>query len=60
MPTARSFLRPKNKEVGRHQAYSQALDGEYAFRIDTGAKTRADLAVKSATNTAPADSKGSN
>jgi hypothetical protein len=38
MPGTRSFFRPKAREVGRHEAYSQALEGEYAFRIDTGAK----------------------
>lgn len=38
MPNGRSFFRPKTKEVGRHQAFSQPLDGEYSFRIDSGAK----------------------
>ena len=39
MANGRSFFRPKTKEEGRHQAYEQALDGEYAFRIDQGAQS---------------------
>ena len=38
MANGRSFFRPKTKEVGRHGSFSQALDGEYAFRNDTGTK----------------------
>jgi len=38
MANGRSFFRQKTKEVGRHGAFSQALDGEYAFRVDTGTK----------------------
>ncbi len=34
----RSFFRPKAKEEGRHQAFTQPLDGEYAFRNDPGTK----------------------
>ena len=35
---ARSFLRQKTQEQGRHQAYTQALDGEYAFDPNPGTK----------------------
>jgi hypothetical protein len=31
MANGRSFFRKKAQEQGRHQAYTQALDGEYAF-----------------------------
>src|SRR5687768_5456264 len=34
----RSFFRPKTWETGRHESFEQALDGEYAFRIDRGGK----------------------
>ncbi|MDN5753416.1 MAG: FAD-binding protein [Nitrosospira sp.] len=34
----RSFFRPQTLETGRHQSYEQALEGEYAFRIDRGEK----------------------
>jgi hypothetical protein len=39
MPNGRSFFRPKAQESGRHQAFTQSLDGEYAFRIDQGTKS---------------------
>ena len=34
----RSFFRAQTLETGRHQAYEQTLEGEYAFSIDRGAK----------------------
>ena len=34
----RSFFRAQTLETGRHQAYEQAIEGEYAFSIDRGAK----------------------
>lgn len=39
MPNGRSFFRQKMQEQGRHQAYTQALDGEYAFAPNPGTKT---------------------
>jgi hypothetical protein len=39
MANGRSFFRQKTQEQGRHQAYTQALDGEYAFRVDPGTKS---------------------
>src|SRR4029077_18171834 len=39
MSNGRSFFRQKTQEQGRHQAYTQALDGEYAFRVDPGTKS---------------------
>ena len=38
MPNGRSFMRQKTQEQGRHQAYTQALDGEYAFDPNPGTK----------------------
>jgi len=38
MPNGRSFMRPKTQEQGRHQAYTQALDGEYGFDPNPGTK----------------------
>jgi hypothetical protein len=34
----RSFFRAQTLETGRHQAYEQTLEGEYAFSVDRGAK----------------------
>jgi len=39
MANGRSFFRKKTQEQGRHQAYAQALDGEYAFAPNPGTKT---------------------
>lgn len=37
MPTQRSYFRLKNTpETGRHEAYQQILEGEYAFHPDQG------------------------
>jgi hypothetical protein len=39
MPNGRSFFREhRTQEQGRHQAYTQALDGEYAFAPNPGTK----------------------
>ena len=38
MPNGRRFFRQKAQEQGRHQSFTQALDGEYAFRNDPGTK----------------------
>ena len=39
MPNGRRFFRKtKTQEQGRHQSFTQALDGEYAFRNDPGTK----------------------
>lgn len=39
MPNGRSYYRLRNTpEMGRHQAYQQTLEGEYAFRLDQGGK----------------------
>ncbi len=34
----RSFFVQRNLETGRHEAYQQAIDGEYVFRVDRGGK----------------------
>ncbi|HUL04864.1 MAG TPA: FAD-binding protein [Candidatus Acidoferrum sp.] len=38
MANERRFLRPARTEQGRHLAYTQALDGEYAFDPNPGTK----------------------
>jgi hypothetical protein len=42
MPNPRRFFRPRAVEEGRHQAYRQAVDGEYAFRLDQGGQAPLD------------------
>lgn len=37
MPNERAFFIPRDTEQGRHQAFKQVLDGEYAFRVYQGA-----------------------
>lgn len=34
----RSFFRSKTLETGRHESFTQVLEGEYVFRIDRGGK----------------------
>ncbi len=34
MPNERRFFRPKPRVIGRHESFDQALEGEYAFRVD--------------------------
>ena len=38
MANGRNFFRKKTQEQGRHQAYTQPLDGEYVFGEDPGTK----------------------
>lgn len=42
MPNERRFFRQRPKETGRHQSFDQALDGEYAFRLDQGGQPMLD------------------
>src|SRR5262245_7979744 len=53
MPNGRSFFRKKTQEQGRHQAYTQALDGEYAFDPNPG--TTSDIAIYNAATKEPQD-----
>ena len=43
MANGRSFFRKKTQEQGRHQSYTQALDGEYAFDPNPAPGAKAEL-----------------